>query len=96
MGQQEIRAMLSRISELESEKTAIVNELESLKDRVKAHMVSRNASRLLVGEYKVSYTTYTMHRFDSRRFKAENAELYKQYETETEASRFTISGGKSE
>ena len=91
MGQQELTATIERIKELEAQQDELVAELEGLKDTVKAYMVSERTERLLVGGYKVNYTTYTTSRFDSKKFKADNESLYNQYVKTTEARRFTIS-----
>ena len=91
MGQKELTATLARIEELEAQQASIKDELEGLKDTVKAYMVAQGTDRMLVGGYKVSYTKYTTSRFDSTKFKADNESLYKQYLKTTEARRFTIS-----
>ena len=90
MGQKELTATIERIRELEATQEELLAELESLKDTVKAYMVSHGTERVLIGGYKVSYTKYTMHRFDSTKFKAEHSELYAEYTKASEARRFTI------
>ena len=87
MGQKELTATIERIRELEATQEELLAELESLKDTVKAYMVSHGTERVLI---KVSYTKYTMHRFDSTKFKAEHSELYAEYTKAREARRFTI------
>ena len=91
MGQKELTATIERIRDLEAEQTALITELEGLKDTVKAYMVAEGTERLLVGGYKVNYTKYTTSRFDSKKFKVDNESLYNQYLKTTEARRFTIS-----
>ncbi|PEX43874.1 hypothetical protein COJ42_13515 [Bacillus cereus] len=40
--------------------------------------------------YKVYWKTYTTNRFDSKRFKAEHPDLFKQYAKESQARKFTV------
>ena len=91
MGQQELTATIRRIKELEAEQDELTAEIEGLKDTVKAYMVSQKTERMLIGDYKVSYTKYVTSRFDSKKLKAENEVLYNKYLKSTEAHRFTIS-----
>ena len=90
MGQKELTATLARIKELEAEHEAITDELEALKDTVKAYMVSQGTETMRVGVYKVSYKRYTSSRFDSKTFKAEHEALYNQYVKATESRRFMV------
>ena len=90
MGQKELTATIERIRELEAEQDAINAELEGLKDTVKAYMVSQGTERVLIGGFKVNYTKYTTHRFDSKEFKLAHKDMYEQYTKEVEARRFTI------
>jgi predicted phage-related endonuclease len=91
MGQKELTATIERIKELEAQQDELTAELEGLKDTVKAYMVSQGSERVLIGGYKVSYTKYTMSRFDSKEFKEAHKDLYEQYSKKVEARRFTIS-----
>lgn len=90
MGQKELTATIERIRELEATQEELAAELEGLKDTVKAYMVSQGTDKMLVGAYKVSYTKYTTHRFDSMKFKADHSELYAEYTKASEARRFSI------
>ena len=42
------------------------------------------------GAFKVRYKTIVTTRFDSKAFKAENAELYDRYTKESTSKRFTV------
>lgn len=90
MGQNELTATIERIKELEAEQEAISAEMETLKDRLKAELVKQGVDKMMVGGYKVSNTKYTTHRFDSKAFKADHAEMYAEYTKAVEAHRFTI------
>ena len=91
MKEQELTSTIERIKELEAQQEEINAELESLKDTMKAYMVSQNAEKMLIGGYKVNYTKYVTHRFDTKTFKVDHEALYAQYTKETQARRFTIS-----
>lgn len=91
MKQQELTAAIARIKELETEQERIADELENLKDSVKAEMVKQGVEKMLIESYKVSYTKYTTHRFDTKAFKTDHEDMYTQYTKATEARRFTIS-----
>lgn len=90
MKQAEITATIERLKELEAQQDEIGAEIEALKDTLKAEMVRQGAERMMVGGYKVSYTKYTTHRFDTTAFKKDHAELYTEYTKATEARRFSI------
>ena len=64
--------------------------METLKDRLKAELVKQGVSKMLVSGYKVSNIKYVTHRFDSKAFKADHAEMYEEYMEAFEAHRFTI------
>ena len=91
MGLNELTATIERIRELEAQQAEMAAELEGLKDNVKAYMVKQGTEKMLIGGYKVNYTKYITHRFDSKTFKADHEDLYAQYAKATEARRFSIS-----
>ena len=90
MGNQELLKKLNEIKELKVMKEELENQLSALEDEVKAEMNKQNVQKLLIGTYKVLYTKYLSHRFDSTAFKAEHKALYEQYTKTSEARRFSI------
>lgn len=90
MAQNDLTATIERVKELEAEQDAINAEMEVLKDRLKAELVKRGNSKMMVSDYKVSLIKYVTHRFDSKAFKADHAEMYEEYMEAFEAYRFTI------
>ena len=90
MGQNELLAKLNEIKELQVMQEELEAQLDALKDEIKAEMVKQGVEKMLVGTYKVSYTRYVTHRFDSTAFKADNQALYEQYSKAVPAQRFTI------
>lgn len=83
----QINNRMTKLMELEAE----IKELEALqdaiKDEIKAHM--GDLEHIETDKFKVNYTNVTSERFDSKTFKAEHEEMYKQYAKKTETRRFT-------
>ncbi len=77
----DIKAM---IAELEA-------EAEALTDRLKSAMVERGEEVLQGDGWKASWKNVNSSRFDSRRFKADHADLYSQYSKATTTTRFVLS-----
>lgn len=91
MKQSQLTATIERIKALELEQEAIADELEALKDCLKAELVAQGTDCLIIGNHKIRYTNFTAKRFDTKAFKADNEELYLQYLKETAGKRFYIS-----
>ena len=81
---------LKLIRQLELQQKELEEQIEALKDSVKAEMSAQNITSLNVGEYSVSWKSYIIHRFDATTFKAEHSDLYKKYYKAVEAKRFFI------
>lgn len=65
-------------------------QVESLKDEIKAEMLSRNTEEMTAGRYICRWTSVLSNRFDTTTFKKEHAEMYKQYTKQTSSRRFSI------
>ena len=76
-----VRAM---IAELEA-------EAEALTDKIKGAMVEQGTEVLQGDGWKASWKNVTSSRFDSKRFKADHADLYGQYSRQTTTTRFLLS-----
>jgi len=79
----EYREYAKMIDELKALKTGIEDEL-------KAAMVKAGVSKMIIGEYKLSYTDCTRKDIDKKRLQAEHSELYDEYIKETNYKRFTV------
>lgn len=67
------RKVLKRIAELEK-------SIEPIREQIKAEMEKRGILNLKLGNVSISYVAPTKREtFDTKRFKAENVDLYKQY-----------------
>lgn len=58
-------------------------QVESLKDEIKAEMLTRNTEEMTAGRYICRWTSVLSNRFDTTTFKKEHAEMYKQYTKQT-------------
>ena len=65
-------------------------QVETLKDEIKAEMLSRNTEEMTAGRYICRWTSVLSNRFDTTTFKKEHAEMYKQYTKQTSSRRFSV------
>ena len=66
-------------------------EAEALTDKLKAAMVEQGTEALQGDGWKATWKNVTSSRFDGKRFKADNPDLYGQYSKSTNTTRFTLS-----
>ena len=79
----DLMSVRSMIAELEA-------EAEAITDKIKGAMMERETEVLQGDGWKASWKNVTSSRFDSKRFKADHAELYGQYSKATVTTRFTL------
>ena len=91
MSANEITTKIEALRELEELIEEAKVEAESLRDEIKAEMLSRNTEEMSVGQYIVRFTSVLSNRVDTTGFKRAYADLYKQYTKQTASRRFTIS-----
>ena len=65
-------------------------EAEALTDRLKGAMVDQGTEVLQGDGWKASWKNVNSSRFDSKRFKADHADLYSQYSKATTSTRFVL------
>jgi predicted phage-related endonuclease len=72
----------------------MIEELQDLADGIadelKAALTEAGESKLIVGEYKLSYTDCTRKDIDKNRLEAEHGALYNAYLRETTYKRFAV------
>ena len=90
MTQTNLLLSVELIKRLEAEIAERQEQLDALKDGIKSVMKAQGLSKLDAGRYKVNYTEYETHRFDTKAFKDEHADLYEGYLVASKASRFTV------
>jgi len=89
-----LEEMVNKLSQLKDEEKTIGEHMEQLETQIKSFMKD---SPILVsrdGRELCSWKTQKSSRFDSKRFKVEQLELYKQYKTEAETRVFRIKNGE--
>ena len=91
MSANEITTKIEALRELEELIEEAKVEAESLRDEIKAEMLSRNTEEMSVGQYIVRFTSILSNRFDTTGFKRAYGELYKEFTNQTASRRFTIS-----
>ena len=91
MSANEITTKIEALRELEELIEEAKVEAESLRDEIKAEMLSRNTEEMSVGQYIVRFTSILSNRFDTTGFKRAYGELYKEFTKQTSSRRFTIS-----
>ena len=91
MSANEITTKIEALRELEELIEEAKVEAESLRDEIKAEMLSRNTEEMTVGQYIVRFTSILSNRFDTTGFKRAYGELYKEFTKQTASRRFTIS-----
>lgn len=85
-----LEAKIESLKELEAFAEEVKQEIDSLKDCIKAEMLAQDTDEMTVGKYIVRWTSVLSNRFDSTTFKREHAEMYKQYIKQTSSRRFSI------
>ena len=90
MSANEMEMKIAKLQEWEQLLEEAKAEVESLKDEIKAEMLTRNAEEMTAGRYIVRWTSVLSNRFDTTTFKREHAEMYKQYTKQTASRRFSV------
>jgi len=63
---------------------------DSIADEIKKAMTEAGESKMIVGEYKLSYTDCTRRDIDKKALAADHADIYAAYLKETTYKRFSI------
>lgn len=90
MTNNELHAMVKELKEyklLKEETEARIAELEAI---VKAEMHLQDKNKMTVGEYKLSLTTVTSSRVDSKALKEQQPDIYNAFVKPSTYERFTI------
>jgi len=91
MANDKLEAMIAELKEWETLKAEAEEQVENLKDQLKAEMTKRETEELPVGKYIMRYATVLSSRFDSTAFKRVHADLYSAFTKQVTSRRFTIS-----
>lgn len=85
-----IECTAKELRELKAMREELDAEITALEDMLKAEMMRRNTQEMTAGAYSILWTEYTTMRFDSSRFKKENADLAAAYTKTSTARRFIV------
>ena len=86
----EITSKIEALKDLETLIEEAKAEAETLRDEIKAEMLSRDTEEMEAGQYIVRWTSVLTQRFDTTAFKKVMPEVYKEYTKQIASRRFTI------
>lgn len=87
-----VNDLLSEIKTLENLKTSIEKDLKDCKKELTELMIKNECYNINTNRFTAKLTTFITKRFDSKRFKEENENLYNMYIKESIQERLTIKG----
>ena len=90
MSRNELITKIEQLKEWEAILEEAQNEVEALRDCIKAQMLERGTEELQAGTYIIRWTSVLSNRFDSTAFKKEHADLYKEFTKQVASKRFSI------
>ena len=91
MSRNELIAKIEMLQEWESILAEAKEEVDKLKDSIKAEMEERGVEEMEAGTHIVRYATIITSRLDTTAFKKQLPGLYQQYQKQVTSRRFTIS-----
>ena len=90
MSMTELDAKAATYFDLLAQIEALTAEAEAIKDVLKGVMVDQATEEMNGTGWRATWHNTTSSRFDSKRFKADHADLYGAYTTKTTGTRFTL------
>ena len=91
MGTNEIQAKCKEFREMKRMAEEMLSLADSIADELKAMMLEAGQSKMIVGEYKLSYTDVSRTDIDRKRLKEEQGEIFEAYSYSTKYKRFLVS-----
>lgn len=80
----------NEIKALDNEIKALQNKMDSLKSEIKEEMDIRGVDEVITEHFTIRYKEVVSNRFDTKKFKIEDAETYNKFLTESVSRKFTI------
>lgn len=90
MTKQEINKTIKEYKDYQLMAKSAQREMDRLKEKLVAHMESKNIEVIEVDEGKATYKHILGERFDSKKFSQENKYLYSMYMVATDTTRFQV------
>ena len=91
MSTNDIIRKIELLNEYEEMMEELKNEMETVRDSIKAVMLEQDVEEMIAGQYIVRWTSILSNRFDATAFKKVMPDVYKAYTKQTSSRRFTIS-----
>ena len=91
MGTNELTARIKEYREYKRLAEEMLQLADSIADELKAAMMEAGESKMIVGEYKLSYTDVSRTDIDRKRLRAEQEEIFTAYSYSTKYKRFLVS-----
>ena len=88
---QEIMEKIKLYREYKRMADEIANITDSIADDLKSFMISEGKEKIIIGEYKLSYTDITRTDIDRKRLETEYNDIFNELSTETTYKRFLVS-----
>lgn len=80
---------LRKLDDLKAQQKVLEESIKALENDIKNDMGEN--SQVEGNGFKITFTTYITHRFDSTAFKKEHSKLYDQFQKEAQQTKFTYS-----
>lgn len=90
MANNELISMVYELKELQSFRSEIDEQIESIEDQIKTHLSAMGMHEMRAGVYRVRWMDVTSKRFDSKAFKNDHPEIYDSYLCPSTSKRFTV------
>ena len=90
MTNSELIKKIESLNEWEAILEEAKNEVEAIRDEIKADMTEKDLEELDLGQYIVRWTPVLSNRFDTTAFKKVYGDLYKAYTKQVASRRFSI------
>ncbi len=90
MSKKELCSQIKNLRELTRMADELNAEIEAAKDSIKALMTEQGVDTLTGDDFKVTWKSVQSSRFDSKKFKADHADIYALYTRKTETKRFVL------
>ena len=86
----ELEIKLSLIHQLEAQRDELIDQIDALKDSVKAEMAERKADKITAGNFHACWPKFWKTVFDTTAFKRDHSELYDKYTIQRPGSSFRV------
>lgn len=90
MSMNELQAKIKEYKELQRLAEELEQEMETVKDTIKAELSRQGVDELTAGEYKVRWTAVKSSRFDTTAFRKAMPDLAAQFTRNVESRRLSI------